>query len=236
MFKLLLIILVPVVIVGGLIYLFTLRNTAPVASSNTYNGAKEVPATTFSATDQSAISSAVPQPTASVDNSLATQVTNLQSQVDTLNRKVSDLQATQNSTSPITTPIPAAVTSSSYSPKSIYIPVGYGGSSTATSDFESIGTQEITLDTGNYIGYKQAYLEVNFKINNGNGTGQARLFNSTDGTALLGSLVSTTSGNYSTVTSSGFNLTSGSKKYTLQLKSNTGYSVDVQLVRIRIDY
>ena len=79
-------------------------------------------------------------------------------------------------------------------------------------------------------------LEVNFRIFQGNGTGEVRLFNKTDGTGVTNSSLSTTSQDYSTKTSSGFTLAGGSKTYTVQVKSSTGYSVDLQWSRIKVEF
>lgn len=121
-------------------------------------------------------------------------------------------------------------------PKNSYIPIGYSGSGTSSNDFGNIAGQEITLDSDDYPGYKQAVFEASFRIFQGNGTGELRLFNKTDGTAILNSDLSTTSENYSTKTSATFKLADGSKTYVVQAKSSTGYSVDLQLTRIRVDF
>jgi hypothetical protein len=236
MIRLVLIILVPVAIAGGLIYLFTLRSNVSLPGPQFY-GAKEVP---LNLPTEATTTAALPTP--KNGDSLQERVKTLEASVIILNKKIDTLTTTLSKLT--NTPIPAATpivtsqssTTTSSGPKSVYIPIGYGGSSIATSDYESLTTQQITINSSDYSGYKQAVLEVNFKIDNANGEGQARLFNSTDGTAILGSVVSTISGNYATVSSSGFNLSSGSKNYTLQLKSSSGYRVEVQLARIRIDY
>lgn len=232
MIKILLIVLIPVVIVGGLIFLLSSRPNAILP--------KEVPLYNSINSDSSSSSVEAPLPTAK-DSSIEERVKTLEAAVGIINKKIDVLTATLgkssvNTTSVVTTPSPTTVAASSSNAKSVYIPIGYGGSSTSSSDFESIGSQQITIDTADYPGYKQAVLEVNFKVTDGNGQGQARLFNSTDGLALSGSDISTSSGSFSTVSSSSFNLSSGSKAYTLQLKSLTGYQVDVQLARIRIDF
>lgn len=240
MFKLVLVLAVPVFIVIALIYLFTIRGN--VAAPTATDGPKEVPLTALSdSSAETASAQTLPSPK---NNTLEERVKALESSITIVNKKIDVLTETLSKTSsttsnPVVTPIPtsaASPTSSTTGAKSVYIPIGYGGSSKATSDFQSVTEQEITIDTANYPGYKNAYLEVNLKIDNANGIGEARLFNTTDGTALLGSLISTTSGSYSNKTSGAFNLTNGSKKYNLQLKSSTGYTVSVQLTRIRIDF
>jgi hypothetical protein len=240
MFKVVLVLIVPVIIAVGLIYLFILRDSATLPNLSDKGESDSLTAFSATSSTDSASETSLALPTPK-DSSVSERVKTLEASVDILNKKVDALTLNLSriagpSASPVTTPNPTTTTTSSNTAKSIYIPIGFGGSSTATSDFESIGSQEVTIDSGNYSGYKQAVLEVNFRIKDSNGTGEARLFNATDGTALLGSVVSTTSSTFATKSSGAFNLSSGSKKYTLQLKSTTGYSVDVQLARIRIDY
>lgn len=165
----------------------------------------------------------------------------LEASMAAVNKRIDDLakKQTTNTTgvtalTTTTVPVtPAASTTSAI--KTLYIPLGYGGSSTRTTDFESIGATEIAINPSNYPGYKQMVFEANMRIFQGNGKGEARIFNKTDGTAILNSLVSTTSQDYSTQTSGGFTLP-GNKTYVVQLKSSTGYAVDLQLTRLRIDF
>ncbi len=119
--------------------------------------------------------------------------------------------------------------------KTLYIPIGTGGSSTSGS-YESIGSQEAVINSGDYPGYKDMVLEVNMRIYQGNGTAYARLFNKTDGLAINGTDVSTGSQNFGLHSSSTFTLPGGSKTYTVQLKSNSSYSADLQSVRIRVNF
>ncbi|OGE15086.1 hypothetical protein A2111_01370 [Candidatus Daviesbacteria bacterium GWA1_38_6] len=148
--------------------------------------------------------------------------------------KLSQTTPVTNQTQTATTQ--TATTTSSSGPKVAYIPVGNTGSGTSSTDFSSVSGHEVTIDTGSYPGYKQMVLEVNFRIFQGNGTGEVRLFNKTDGTGVTNSSLSTTSQDYSTKTSSGFTLAGGSKTYTVQVKSSTGYSVDLQWSRIKVEF
>lgn len=155
----------------------------------------------------------------------------IDSSLTPLQQQIDDLSKTK-SVAPVVVQSPA----SSSSPKTLYIPIGYGGSGTSTTDFAAVSGHEVTINPSDYSGYKQMVLEASFRIFQGNGKGEVRLFNKTDGTAVLSSVVSTTSQDYSSKTSSGFTLPGGSKAYTVQAKSSTGYSVDLQLTRIRVDY
>ena len=168
----------------------------------------------------------------------------LEASMSAVNKRIDDLSKKQTTTSTGVPPLTTATIVTSSAPaatttptvKTMYIPMGYGGSSVATTDFESIGATEIAINPSDYPGYKQMVFEANLRIFQGNGQGSARIYNKTDGTAVLNSLVSTTSQDYATKTSSGFTLTGGSKTYVVQLKSTTGYSVDLQLTRLRIDF
>lgn len=114
-----------------------------------------------------------------------------------------------------------------------YIPLGSTGS-TQTLDWTSIATLEADIDSADYNGYSNMYLEINIRSFQGNGKAFTRLFNKTDGTAVANSEVSTTSSDYTTLISSGFRVSSGKKTYRIQLKTLTGYAADVQFARIRV--
>lgn len=116
-----------------------------------------------------------------------------------------------------------------------YIPLGSTGSSQAL-DWTSLATFEAEINSDDYTGYSSMYLEVNMRSFQGNGKAFARLSNKTDGTAVGNSEVSTTSSDYTTLTSSGFKLLGGKKTYRLQLKTLTGYAADVQFARIKVTF
>lgn len=156
-----------------------------------------------------------------------------------LKKQLDDLSKSKSTTT-VVTQAPAATSQTSSppasGPKTLYIPIGYGGSGSSTTDFATVSGHEITINPSDYSGYKQMVFEPNFRIFQGNGKAEVRLFNKTDGTAVLNSVLSTTSQDYSTKTSSGFTLAGGSKTYTVQAKFSTGYAVDLQLTRIRVDF
>lgn len=152
-------------------------------------------------------------------------------------KRLDDLEKIDQ-TKPVTNQTQSSTQDSSTSstgPKVSYIPIGYSGSGTSSSDFGSISGYETTIDSGNYPGYKKMVLEANFRIFQGNGTGEVRLFNKTDGVAILNSDLSTTSQDYATKSSSSFSL-SGSKTYIIQVKSSTGYSVDLSWARVKVEF
>lgn len=153
-----------------------------------------------------------------------------------LKKQIDDLSKNKTA-APVVVQSPASSSqTSSSSPKTLYIPIGYGGSGSVTTDFATVSGHEVTINSSDYSGYKQMVFEPNFRIFQGNGKAEVRFYNKTDGTAIQNSVVSSTSQDYSTKTSSGFTLPGGSKIYTVQAKSSTGYAVELQLTRIRVDY
>ncbi|OGD86623.1 hypothetical protein A2Z23_01120 [Candidatus Curtissbacteria bacterium RBG_16_39_7] len=132
-----------------------------------------------------------------------------------------------------TTPTPTTI---STNPKVSYIPLGISGASTQNTSWETISSQAIYLSGDDFPGYKNMTLEGYLKVKDGNGKAFARLFNTNDGTALLGSEMESSTWDYSLVESNQFGIASGKKLYKLQLKSLTGYEASVGTVRIRVNF
>lgn len=160
----------------------------------------------------------------------------LEASISAVNKKVDAITQRQPVSALSTaTPAPTSTTTTTSAPKTYYIPIGNGGSVASQTETAVTG-HEVTIDAGNYAGYKQMVLEANFRIFQGQGTAEVKLFNKTDGTTILNSSVSTTSEDYVTKTSSGFTLPSSSKVYVIQAKSSTAYFVDLQWTRVRVDF
>lgn len=117
----------------------------------------------------------------------------------------------------------------------LYIPFGISGS-VSSIDWSYPDTQEVLINPADYIGYKNMQLEIQLRVQHGNGMATARLLNATDGTAIILSEVSTITENYTTLISQGFMLPSGSKTYRLQLKTTTGYTASYQNAKIKVNY
>lgn len=166
--------------------------------------------------------------TTSDNTTLEAKVASLESQVASLQKQVNQLQGK-------TTQTTTTQTSTSSKPSPVYIPLGWVASSTAM-DWTTISSQSVTIDTNNYPGMTSAQFEARIMNYQGNGTAFARLINTTDGTAILGSQVSASGTDYSWVTSSGFSLASGQKTYAVQLKTNTGYAAQIADAHIKINY
>lgn len=130
------------------------------------------------------------------------------------------------------TPVPAATTTSK---STVYIPLGSGGGPWNNQDWYSTPEYQISLDPGNYPGYSAMYLEVTFRMTESAGTGSVRLYNTTDSSAISGQ-VDTTSSSFGTSTSSSFKLSSGTKSYSLQIKSSEGKDLYVQTARIKVNF
>ena|SRR3989344_1612796 len=116
----------------------------------------------------------------------------------------------------------------------LYIPLGSSGS-TSSQAWINMDTYQITLNPGDYSGYKNMQLEINFRRNQPGNSVYARLYNSTDSTATS-SEISTTSTSFVWMSSSGFTLPAGAKTYVLQLKVPDGTEAFIQNARIKVNY
>jgi hypothetical protein len=157
-------------------------------------------------------------------SSLDTRVKSLETQLSQLNSRVAALEISDKSSTQVNS-----------GENVTYIPLGPGSSSSAL-DWTTVSLPEFTIDPADFSGYTNMYLEVNLRSYQGNGRAYARVINSTDGTAILGSEVSTTSEDYVTVTSGAFKVASTKKTYKMQLKTLTSYEASVQFARIKVVY
>lgn len=170
-----------------------------------------------------------------VNGETSTNIATLESKITSLEDKVTTLQRQVGSlTSGISpTPTEAAATSTKKSP--IYIPLGWVASSSVL-DWTTVSTQSVVIDTADYPGMTSAQFEGRIVNYQGNGTCYARMVNTTDGTALLGSQISASGTDYAWVTSSGFSLNTGKKTYAVQLKTNTGYTAQISDAHLKINF
>lgn len=152
--------------------------------------------------------------------------TNLESRLKSLEDSISSLQKQLTDQESKTTSVSQAPS---------YIPLGWVGAATSLS-WTVIANQEISINPADYPGYSSMQFEVYLRAYQGNGKAYARLYNNTDGTALLSSEVSTSSQDYTWLTSSKFSLPSGQKAYRLQLKTLTGYEAGAQNARIKVNF
>lgn len=165
-------------------------------------------------------------------NALKASNTSLTAKIDTLDSSDTDLKARVASLEKAT-PAPAVATSTSKS--SIYIPLGSGGGPWANQDWYTVTDYQVNLDPANFPGYSGMYLEVTFRLAESAGTGSIRLYNTSDSSATS-SQVDTTSTSFGLSTTSSFKLATGSKNYTLQIKSTEGKNLFIQTARIRVSF
>lgn len=238
MIKFLPFLLIPVLLFGGLFYWRSQTQTKQnLATSETVEETEsepiEVPKTLPGATLDDRVksleeivaklvnqsngkSSATPSPSSSSDPRLA----NAEAAVTELKARVSALEKAT----------PAPVSSSK---STVYIPLGAGGTWN-NQDWNSLSEYEVSLNPDNYPGYTGMFLEVNFRLIDPTGTGYARFYNVTDGSATSSEL-STTSSSFGVQTSSSFKLPTGTKTYRLQVKSSIK-DLTIQSARIKVNF
>lgn len=167
--------------------------------------------------------------TADSNAALVSRVSSLEDKVVSLQRQVSQSQSGSSAA-------PATQTSTSTVKQSpVYIPLGWVASSSAM-DWTTISGQSVIIDTNDYPNMTGAQFEARIVNYQGNGTAYARLINTTNGNALLGSAVSANGTDYTWVTSATFSLSSGKNTYALQLKTNTGYNAQIADAHIKINF
>ena len=235
MVKLLPLVLVLAIMVGAVVYLrfFRFEGVAPQAVPATSlltspSGSLSQPADSVITEGrlkrlEDAVNTLVGKPSGQTSASVETRLKSLENTVTALQTQVAQQNQPAQQTTQITTKKPP-----------LYIPLGWTGTATTT-DWSTITGQSIVLDPADYSGYSSMQLEVYLRDFQGNGKAYARILNSDDGTAVLPSEVTTTSYDYTWVTSSGFTLP-GKKTYKLQLKSLTGYETGVQSARMRVNF
>lgn len=152
-----------------------------------------------------------------------------------LQEKVASLEAIAKITPDATRKVSYVQSNAQKAP--VYIPLGSG---TLTPDhannWYTVNVPQAAIDPADYPGYSAMQLEITMRAFQGNGLASARLFNSNESTAILNSEVSTAMENFTLLTSGGFRLPVGKKTYRIQIKSATGYEVDFQDARIRVNF
>lgn len=154
------------------------------------------------------------------------RVKNLEAQATDLKARVSALESRGTTTT-------AQTTAAKQAP--LYIPVGSGQVSFADQNWTSLGIYQVQIDTGQYSGYKSMQLEVNLRLNQPGGAVYARLYNSSDNSAIS-SEVSSPSTSSALITSATFTLPSGQKTYILQAKSSAGTQAFIETARIKVNF
>lgn len=244
MFRILALVAIVIILFGGLGYW---RFSA--SKNSLKSPTKQAP----SASVQSDSISPIEVPaTLPADATVEDKIKIIQTQLDSLNKQLSSLKP-EASSSPRIDALEASVTeikarlsllekgttSSSTTASNkypLYIPLGVGGSVTS-SDWQTIDNYNITIDPASYPGYSGVQLEINMRLNDPKGIKAfARLINITDNSAITSSQATTTSTSFSTVSSGNFNLTTGSKSYKLQVKTQEQAELLIQDARLKVNF
>ncbi len=239
MIKLLPFILIAVLILGGLGYWRfvaskpSLTSSSSIAPQSPIEVPKTLPAASLEdrvisleklVTKVVTILNTLKSQSGSITNSSSIDSFSIDASITELKARVSALEKA--------TPAPAS--SGTSSKATIYIPLGSGGTSELT-DWSSLNTFQITLDPSQYPGYTSMQLEVNMRLNQPGGTLYSRLYNLSDSSAKS-SEITTTSTSSNVVSSSTFNLSSGSKTYILQAKTSDGSIGFLDYARIKVNF
>ncbi len=243
MIRILPIILIIVVILGGLGYwrytamqssLASPQTTTPVKDS----GPIEVPKTAPAATLDDRVKALEDLTGKIVDqinqlkavNNNVGSAGNVGTRLDALEAAVTALKVQVASANP------SSISSSTgNSGKStVYIPLGSGAQESDV-NWVTMSTFQVALSSGQYPGYSNMQLEVTMRLNQPGGTLSARLFNVTDNTAAS-SVVTTTSTSDSVVASVGFTIPSANKTYVLQANTSDGTIGFLDYARIRVNF
>lgn len=169
--------------------------------------------------------------TGKVETTITTSSGSLDARVQSLENTVANLQVQINS---LKSSSPGEVTTTvNRSPA--YIPLGTGGSVNSR-DWVTVAGYEVTIDSADYSGYTNAYLEVTMRMSEPKSTKAfARLYNSTNDSAVSGE-ATTTATIYTLATTSSFQLSPGKKTYKLQVKSTDTGEIFIQDARIKITF
>lgn len=235
MFRILPFILIPLLILGGLGYWRTVASNNLTTPQQIITPTPAAPIEVPKTLPQASLEDRV-KAVEDLVNKLVTEVNKLKSPNPSPNSSTASSSNLDSAVTELKARVAAlekvGTTTTAKAP--LYIPFGSGGSSSSNS-WSSIANYQITLDPQDYSGYSSMQLEVNMKLPDLVGTAYARLYNSTNGSAISNE-VSTTSGSFVWLTSATFTLPSGNKTYQLQLKSSDSKTIEVQSARIKVTF
>lgn len=118
-------------------------------------------------------------------------------------------------------------------PKTSFIPLG-GTSTTTNTDWTDVKTGEVWIDIADYGEEPSVTWETFLKVAHGNGKAFARLFDVTNGIAVVGSEVSATSADFTQVSSGNLAFWRGRNLYRVQIKSLNSFVVSFDSGRLKI--
>lgn len=189
-------------------------------------GSETITQSTDSATIISPITQQ-PETVSIASSTIDDRVSTLEIKLSVLQKRIEQLEGKTGTTT-------TTQTTTSKSPSYAFALGSSGG--VTTQDWSSLSSLSVTLDPADFPGYKSFQLEVELQQFQGNGTAHGRLYNNTDKLAIFGSETSTSSFNYTWVSSQSFSLPSSKKSYILQLKTTTGYTASANNFRIKVNY
>jgi hypothetical protein len=222
-----------IVVIGNLIYLDVRATLSVISPANVI---KTSPLT----------STVLPTPVPSVSSTPDTQTppcASCPAQIDMAMSMIQNIQksltVTPVPTKPpqviLITPAPQPVATSSSSSafvKDYYIPMGEG--SGQASDWVDVSGVRATFDPSLYPPIKQVTLEFTGYTPTGNQVVNARLYNDTDAHEIPLSDLSWSGGAYQSFVTSPLSLDTGSKTYSVQLKTQLQYSSFIYAARLHI--
>lgn len=245
MIKLLPFIVIPILIVIGLgywRYVATQGSVSPQQSvSQQTQGLLEVPKTLPNATLEDrvkALEDTNQKLTAQLNvlttaNAQGPSASSLDSRLKDVEASNTDLKVRVSSLEKAS-PSPAAASSGAKYP--LYIPMGADGGPWTDQAWTTLTEYQVSINPDDYSGYSGMKLEANFRLSEPGGTASVRVYNVTDGVDVSYSGIDTTSTSYSLYTSGSFKLNSGTKTYTIQVKSSLGKNLLVQSARIKVSF
>lgn len=118
------------------------------------------------------------------------------------------------------------------SPKEYFVSFGSGtGNST---DWSDVGGLQATVDVNSYGKVKEVRFETSIQVPGENQSVSVRLYNKTDNHPVWGSELTKNAGSSSYVTSGPLTYDTGSKTYTVQMKTQLGSTVSIGEARLHI--
>jgi hypothetical protein len=179
----------------------------------------------ISKSSKTSTSSSTTTNTVASNASIETRLENLEAAIAQIQAKLGQTPSSSaNPTSSTTSKVPAYILS-----------LGSSGSTTQL-DWTAVSSPTITINPSDYPGATSFQLEGYLSSFQGNGTAYARLYNSTTGTSIGNSSISTTSENPTWVSSQTFSLPSGKTTYSFQLKTTTGYTATLENARLKVNF
>lgn len=136
----------------------------------------------------------------------------------------------------VVTQVPQQVVTTVFAPKTrsaSYVPIPGSGNTLETSWTDIEGT-DLYLSKSDYPGIIEVYFEANMKLMNGNGKGFLRIYDVTNGRAVDGSEIETSSQTSEFVSSGQISLWEGYNQYRVQAKSLTADTTYFESGRIKI--